>query len=405
MEAKTVPSPLSNSIQVHVRPGLNGIRHRIFVAFVLLLLYFLVSCVVMTSKTSSSMNSIFLPYTKGFSSDETPLVKATINGTDFDLPIDTGSTGILLGAPLLPNVSPSDGTPAHAFLSSSRILYSGRLVNFPVTFHGLNGTHAVATVPILVVDISVVCPWYDAGKDTFQCPYNPNAPKPTPRDLSKITYMGVGFGRNGAGDGQPYGVPARNPFINIESINGEPVSLRAGYTISTGGIHLGLTNHNTRGYSFVSLEPGVNHEEDPKDWAMVEMSFRLNDQSEEHGRGLVDTGISQMYIRTGDNADIPIISIPNPNPKGEAAWVRRVQPGTRIAIGFPNLGSENKMRYSFRVGEVGSMEPSFVAPGKPRLPPFVNTGRNFLYGYSIAFDAKAGRFGFRPVKQGPIPSL
>lgn len=251
----------------------------------------------------------------------------------------------------------------------------------------------------------MVCPWYDADKDTFSCPYNPNAPRPTPRDLSKITYMGVGFGRNNAGDGQPYGVPARNPFINIESIDGEPVSLRAGYTISTGGVHLGLTNDNTRGYDFVHLDPGIDHKEEPKDWAMVEMSFKLNDQKEYSGRGLVDTGISQMYLRTEDNADIPTVNVPNPNPKGDAEFVKRVQPGTCIAIGFPNLGNENKMRYSFRVGEAGYMEPSFVVPGKPRSPPFVNTGRNFLYGYSVAFDAAGGRFGFRTVKQGPTPSL
>ncbi|KAH7122660.1 hypothetical protein B0J11DRAFT_345207 [Dendryphion nanum] len=403
MEAKADPLPLSTTPNIRTRLSIR--RHGIYVVIIIFLLYQTIDTVMMSTASSAAIKSIFLPYVEGFSSDETPQVRTTINGTEFNLPIDTGSTGLLMGAPLLPDISPTTGTPAHTYLSSSRILYSGRLVDISITFHGLNGIYAVATVPVLVVDTSIVCPWYDPLKDSFACPYNPDAPKPKPRDVSKITYMGVGFGRNNPGDGQPFGVPAMNPFLNIHSINENAVSLHAGYTISTGGVHLGLTKEIVWGYNFIPLKPGLTHEKDPRDWAMVGMCFRVNNRHAKCGQGLVDTGISQMYLRTEDNVDIPTITIPNPNPNGATEWVKRVNPGTSIAIGFPNLEEEIVMRYTFRVGQGGLMEPSYVAPGKPRGPPFVNTGRNLLFGYSVAFDAQAGRFGFRPVKHGAVPSF
>jgi hypothetical protein len=150
--------------------------------------------------------------------------------------VDTGSTGLLIGAPLLPDISPDEGIPVHHYFTSSQILYKARLVNLRVTFHGIAGSSAVSKVPVLVVDESVVCPWYDPNVDTFHCPDKPDKPKPTPRDTSKITYMGVGFGRNGPGDGQPSAMPRTNPFLNIESLNGNGVAAApfgTGYVITT----------------------------------------------------------------------------------------------------------------------------------------------------------------------------
>lgn len=350
---------------------------------------------------SQYSQTIFLPYIYKFRSEGIPMVRATIDGVDLEMPMDTGSTGLLIGAPLLPNVGPDEGIPAYEYLTSSNILYNGRLVNLNITFHGKGDSYATSRVPVLVVDKSVVCPWYDPNTDTFDCPHNPDKPEPEPRDTSKITYMGVGFGRNKPGDGQPNAVPSGNPFLNMLSINGKkarPETWRAGYTISKEGVHLGLTQANTQGFVFTDLQPGVTHDDDPRDWSMVDMCFSINGSGANCGVALIDTGIAQMYIRAGVGVELPNITIRNPNKDGYAEWVKRVKPGTKISIGFPSLSSKAVAEYSFSVSEGSAMEPSYVVPGKQRSPPYVNTGRNFLFGYSVALDAIAGRFGFRLVE-------
>ena len=82
--------------------------------------------------------------------------------------------------------------------------------------------------------------------------------------------------------------------------------------------------------------------------------------------------------------------------------VHRVRNGTKIAI---DLGAcvgeeldEVVVSYSFEVGQNSTMAPCYVVPGRQEPPPYVNTGRSFLKGYSIAYDAIDGRLGFRPVQ-------
>lgn len=353
--------------------------------------------------------SIFLPYTEEFSTKKVPEVKATVNGRTFGMPVDTGSTGILIGAPLLPDVDSSEGTPAHHFFSSSNIFYKGRLVDLSITFHGVGTSYAVARVPVFVVDKSFVCPWYDSTRDAFDCPLGPDGEEPIPRNISRITYMGVGFGRNTPESGQPGAVPSKNPFLNVLSINGKsvvPGSLRMGYTMSTRGVHVGLTENNTRGYRFVKLKQGLTYDKDRRDWAMAGMCFSIEGKGANCGYGLVDSGVSQMYIRAETGVSIPTVKIPNPNPNGRAREVERVRPKTNITIGFPTLDGDRAAGYSFVVGEGWRMEPSWVVPAKHTQTTYVNTGRNFLFGYSIAFDAVGGRFGFRPIRpSGPRPCL
>ncbi|KAF2750061.1 hypothetical protein M011DRAFT_396594 [Sporormia fimetaria CBS 119925] len=343
--------------------------------------------------------SIFLPFVHPFGTKGVPLVRSTVGGVHLNLPVDTGSTGILIGAPLLPQISPDEGIRVHHYFTSSNILYIARLVELPVTFHGSENSSATATVPVLIVDESYVCPWYDPKVDRFECPAHPTKPKPVPRDTSKITYMGVGFGRNGPGDGMPSANPRANPFLNIDTINGRAVrsqDFAVGYTVSTRGVHLGLTHSNTRGFQFMELSPGLTHHEDYRDWAMANMCFAVDDGRLHCGPVLVDTGIEHMYLRTERGVSTPNITIPNPNPSGDAKWVRRVKVGTRLSIGLPSLDDSSIARYNFRVGDRKPMTPRYVVPSNRRLQPYINTGRNFLFGYSIAFDAVRGRFGLRP---------
>ena len=358
---------------------------------------------------SQYTESIFLPYIYKFSPKHVPQIRTTIEDVEIEMPVDTGSTMTLIGASIVPNVDKNIGTPAHHFFTSSKILYMGRLVELPITFHGESGSQAVAKVPILLVDKSWTCPWYDpstpAGR--FGCPRGPNGEEAVVRDTSKITYMGVGFGRNGPKDGMPYASPKVNAFLNVESINGRGVSsrsMRLGFEISSVGIHLGLTQAVVKGFEFTSLEPGLMHDEDPRDWAMVKMCFSIDDKGKHCGPGLVDTGIAQMYIRAEEGFTIPNVMVRNPNPNGTAKMVKRVKPGTKVTVGFPSL-EEPAMSYAIVVGAGSAVEPSYVFPEASLRPPFVNTGRNLLWGYSISFDAVDGRLGFRSVDSASNSSL
>ena len=390
------------------RPTFAHSRHRCIVLVLAIFVYILYTLAMSVATADVSTNyteSIFVPYMLKFSSKHTPQIKTTIEGVDIDMPVDTGSTGLLIGAPLIPHINISMGTPAHHFFTSSKILYVGRLVEVPITFHGEGDSRCVAKTPVLVVEKSWRCLWYDPRKDRFECPKGPDGEEAVERDTSRITYMGVGFGRNEPKDGMPYGVPRLNPFLNVESINGRKVTLRSGYTLSSQGIFLGLTDKTLRDFTFTNLDPGLTHAEDARDWAMVRMCFSINNAGRYCGPGLVDTGIPQMYIRAEEGVPVPSVTIPNPNPNGIAKMVERVKWGTRIAVGFPSL-DEAAMSYSFAVGQGLHMEPSYVVPAKAGSPPFINTGRNFLFGYSVAFDAIGGRFGFHPASGSSLsPSL
>ncbi|OAG09275.1 uncharacterized protein CC84DRAFT_1160465 [Paraphaeosphaeria sporulosa] len=252
---------------------------------------------VLASSGTNYNKSIFLPYVHKFGTRGVPLVWVTIHSgkedVRIDMPVDTGSTGLLIGAPLLPGVDPRAGTPGRQYLSSSNIVYVGRYLDLNLTFHGTGNISAGARVPILIVDKSWVCPWYDSLKHGFECPLGPEGQEPVERDVSGITYMGVGFGRNKNAEGQRTATSWGNPFLNINSINGtrfEPEDMKAGYIVSTKGIQLGLTRENTRGYDFMKLERGIAHAVDARDWAMPRMQFRVNGRKSIPGSALIDTG-------------------------------------------------------------------------------------------------------------------
>lgn len=348
---------------------------------------------------SSEYPSIFLPFVNEFSSEHVPQVLCTVQGVDILMPVDTGSTGTLIGAPVLPNIPPTAGTPAHHFFTSSRILYVGRLVELAMNFTGQGGSYATAIVPVLIVDKSWRCPWYDPLIDRFECPTGPHGEQAIERDTSQITYMGIGFGRNALQDGMPFATPSVNPLLNVQAVDGEPLgcgSMHAGYIVSREGVRVGLTPASTKGFVFARLEPGLTHEEDKRDWEMAKMCFSINGEGSNCGHVLVDTGIAQMYIRTEKGVSMPTVVIPNPNPNGQAKMVKRVKPGTRLTIDFPSL-DRPIMSCSFVVGEGSAVEPSHVIPQLPKHLPYVNTGRNLLFRYSIAYDAAGGRFGFRSI--------
>jgi hypothetical protein len=397
------PAPPSTSTALHRIRQSSTLCRRVAVLIAILGVYVMLKSICTMPSTYRnvvrSSNTIFTPFVYKFSHKHVPQVMCTIEGVRIEMPVDTGSTGLLVGAPLLPNVHRHVGEPAHHFFTSSRILYVGRLVKLPVRFDGEVDSYAMAKVPILIVDKSWRCPWYRPGRDTFECPPGPNGEKAIERDTAHITYMGVGFGRNGPEDGMAHATPNINPFLNINVVDGTPMtpqSMRTGYIITTKGVHLGLTSDTIRKFTFEDLQPGLTHKEDVRDWAMARMCFSINGDGESCGAMLVDTGIAQMYIRPDEGISIPTVTIRNPNKHGYAKMVQRVKRGTTITVAFPSFDHQ-ATSYSFSVGEGSSVEPDYVVPARATSAPFVNTGRNFLQGYSIAFDAIGGRFGFRPV--------
>lgn len=348
------------------------------------------------SDLTSYKQAIYLPFTKKFNSAYTPTVRGSINGKAFTFPVDTGSTGLMIGEPLLPDVDLSgDNTDQYEkgweFLTSSSLLYNGYFVPLNITFFGTTRSRrAVSQVPVLVVQSVIKCPTYNSTTGQGVCPEGGSVKSTaSPRH---VTYMGVGFGRNIAGSGLNFGSPDHNPFLNIIKINGRRTfSFRTGYSVSTKGVHLGLTARNTRNAAWVELEEGAT--DDARDWAMADMAMKVNGGDSYAGKVLVDTGIPQMFIQPPPCITLPTVRILNPAPSSVTKYTTRVKNGTQLDFAFPDF--ENGVAgYDFDVGDESfPSQPSYVQPVSGRPGTYFNSGRNFLVGFTIIFDAIGGRFG------------
>jgi hypothetical protein len=103
------------------------------------------------ASTTFPTQTILLPWTKPFSrsSSYKPSVSGSIAGQTFTIPVDTTSTGVVVGSSLLPKVKLSDGNPVGwRFLDNSSILLTGQIANLPITFYGTSKSQqAVSQVP------------------------------------------------------------------------------------------------------------------------------------------------------------------------------------------------------------------------------------------------------------------
>ncbi|KAJ4363407.1 hypothetical protein N0V83_009700 [Neocucurbitaria cava] len=341
--------------------------------------------------------AIYLPFTKDFSSDYTPTVRGSINGRSFTFPVDTGSTGLMIGAPLLPDVDLSGSNADQyeqgwEFLTSSSLLYNGRFVPLDVTFYGSSRKYtAVSKVLVLVVQSVIKCPAYNSTTGQGICPDGGSVQSTA--SPKHVTYMGVGFGRNVAGSGLNFGSSDHNPFLNIVNINGRSTySFRTGYVVSTTGVHLGLTTRNTRDAVWVDLDYGAT--DDWRDWAMVDMAMRVNEGQDEYaGKALVDTGIPQMFIQPPPGVKLPTVRILNPATNPTTKYTSRITNGTYLDFAFPSF-QDGVAGYDFEVGDESfPSQPAYVQPVAGRPSTYFNSGRNFLFGFTIIFDADGGRFG------------
>ncbi|HEV3051059.1 MAG TPA: hypothetical protein VGX50_12165, partial [Longimicrobium sp.] len=125
--------------------------------------------------------------------------------------MDTGTTGVVISADLLPPFDTADAPPGSEFLSSSNVLWTGHWVTQDLVFLGPDGPVATARVPVLAMQSEITCPGYKVsfgtacpesarvahGEDSVRfCGHQP--PRPcyySPRHVRDLVYMGVGFGR------------------------------------------------------------------------------------------------------------------------------------------------------------------------------------------------------------------
>jgi hypothetical protein len=343
---------------------------------------------------SEAEQTVFLPWDQPFSraTNYKPSILGSIFGRLFTLPVDTSSTGVMIGLPLLPNVKLTTQNPrGWEFRERSNTLFTGQFVNSYVTFYGANTSQqAISLVPILVVTNAVKCPDYDVYNDNGICPPNKIDGTYT-LDLRQVINMGVGFGLNTPGSGMPYGTPSHNPFLNLVSIDGyAPSALRNGYTISTHGVSLGLTSNDTADAAWTNLEKmNADLDADPRAWELPLIAFKVNNGDQAvSAHALIDTSITQMYIQATQ-----YIPSPNATSLDPPNTVRRVRNGTHLTFAFPDF-EHGVAGYDFVVGDAGfPSQPSYVEPVTDKVGPYVNTGRNLLWGFTIFFDAVGGRFG------------
>ena len=187
-----------------------------------------------------------------------PRLRISFGGRSYAVVMDTGSTGIVVSADKIPNIDrlQTQGPGRLTYSSSGRIMI-GRWVVTPVTIMGRNGTSiAVTPISVLAVD-RVECT--DTAK---RC-----SPRESPRGISML---GIGFARRG--DHQAQSGPAKNPFLNVATVNGAKAErLRRGYLVTRGGVFVGLTAANTQGdVAFVKLDRAGD------DWAATPVCISVN---------------------------------------------------------------------------------------------------------------------------------
>ncbi len=297
-------------------------------------------------------------------------VRASINGgPPMRLQIDTGSTGVIVGASDVPNIDPN--APAGSITySSSGVELLGVWTPVTITFpdsKDANGNVATAVVPVLAVSERKVHPGAVNGS-SFKPAMNP-----------KIYMFGIGSGRGK----EPH--QEKNPWVNLKEM--QAGTMRRGYTIARDGITLGLTAKTVgEGYLYEKLKEhtgtvgdaaakqgGVRDWDSSRGWAVVG-----GEKCVESGM-LLDTGLTNMMIQA-----------PSPASKGDVA------DGTDVTVHLLS----GRLSYSFKVGDTANpVAPRKVSWVVRTTGPLINTGLRALALYDYLYDADGGYFGLRPVSK------
>ena len=297
-------------------------------------------------------------------------VRASINGgPPMRFQVDTGSTGVIVGADDVPNIDPK--APAGSITySSSGIELDGVWTVATITFPDSKDDHgnvATAVVPVLAVNERKIHPGAVNGRKT---------PATTTVKNPKVYMFGIGTGRGKEAHQE------RNPWVNLKEM--QAGTMRRGYTITRDGITLGLTADTVgKGYLYEKLQPHIGvattmpmAESAPKDWDSSQGWITVAGKKEPPGGMLLDTGLTNLMI------ELP-----------EVTQTSDVADGTDVTV---NLLS-GRLSYSFKVGDTKN-------PAVPRRvtwvhrdnSPLINTGLRALACYDYLYDADGGYLGLRP---------
>jgi hypothetical protein len=306
---------------------------------------------------------VFLPFLddQGSGIDRTPTIGLSFGGRVHRAVLDSGSTGVVVAASLIPDFDQlaAVGPGKLTYTSSGRVRL-GQWVVTPVTLVGEDET-TISTTPMPVLAVTEVRCLRDARDCT---------PNDSPRDIAMV---GVGFGREG--DAQSQSTPDKNPLLQVAG-DGKP--LRRGYILGHNGVQVGLTGENTGGsFTFVKLQrsPDLN------DWSAVPACISLDGLTPPAcGTMLVDTGVSAMFL-----------TVPPAQANGMTG---SLPPGTKVAIGLDVPGGQTEL-YSFAVEGASALAPSATHLRVADDRTFVNTSFHFLNGFDVLYDADGGYAGFR----------
>ncbi|MBB3932855.1 hypothetical protein GGR25_003919 [Kaistia hirudinis] len=288
-----------------------------------------------------------------------PHVGLSFGGRTISATLDTGSTGVVVAAALLPNFDqlPVIGDGKLTYTSSGRIML-GQWVTTPLTLVGADGA-SVTTAPMPVLAITRIA----CTETARRC-----EPSDDPRHTAMV---GIGFGRER--DAQAQSTRDKNPLLQITSTANQ----RRGYVVTAEGIHIGLTSAAAEGdFRFIKLKK-MNKVDD---WAGIPACISIGGQMPAAcGSMLVDTGVGDMYM-TAPPAQAPAVPLPD---------------GTAVSIAVGDETASTPL-YDFKVGDVAArMAPDRIFLHTSDERTFVNTGFHFLYGFDYLYDADGGYAAFR----------
>lgn len=294
--------------------------------------------------------------------DAVPRIGLSLGGRTIRAVIDSGSTGVVVAARSIPNVDQlqSIGKGQLTYTSSGRIM-RGQWVITQLALLGQRGER-IETQPMPVLAVTRV----DCLKNARNC-----APTSSPRNIAMV---GIGFGREG--DRQSQSTPDKNPLLRIAPGDGQR---RQGYVLTREGVHVGLTDANTRGdFKFVKLERRA----DGRDWAGIPACISLNGQTPPAcGSMLMDTGVSAMFMTV--------------SPDQAGGGMNRTLPdGTTVSVSV-GIAENSSELYQFTVGGDSPLAPAGIHLRVSPTRVFVNTGYRLLNGFDVLYDADGGYAAFR----------
>lgn len=323
--------------------------------------------------------TVFLPYLNaplsGAPIQHTPKLSISVNGGP---PVrgvmDTGSTGMVLAARLIPNLAslPVIKQGELTYSSSGRIM-KGVWVKVPVTISGTNGTQ-ITTRPVPVLAVTRI-----------EC--TPTARRCRPSAHPTHTAMiGIGFARGS--EATHLGLADHNPFLSLPDMGSgdTPGTMRRGYVVTRRGVYLGLSPQVAASMNFIKLDKA----EDRPGWSPIPVCMSLGGrQPAACGTALIDTGVTTMYLTLPQEQ---LAGQTQPNGKNLPTPIS----GTSLRIAFGPNGSGPS--YSFKAGDKADpAAPDGITlvdrPGRV----FVNTSVRLLNRFDYLYDADGGFAGFRPV--------